>query len=99
LKYTIYYSEEVDGHLRALTPRQRSIALDAVRDRLPFEPTVETRNRKPLRENPLAPWELRVGNLRVYYKVEESPKPIVYVLAIGVKERDQVRVGGEAITL
>ena len=99
MDYSIYYSPEVDGHLRALTARQRSMALDAVRDRLPFEPTVETRNRKLLRENPLAPWELRVGNLRVDYRVEEGPRPIVYVLAIGVKERNQVRVGGKAITI
>lgn len=28
----------------------------------------EARNRKLLRENPLADWELRVGNHRVFYK-------------------------------
>ena len=53
-------------HLRALTARERSIVLDAVEDQLAHEPTVETRNRKPMRPNPLAPWELRIESLRVY---------------------------------
>ena len=30
------------------------------------QPAVEMRNRKPMRPNPVAPWELRIGNLRVY---------------------------------
>ena len=47
--------------------------MDAVEERLGHEPAVETRNRKPIRPNPLAPWELRIGNLRVYYDVEVQP--------------------------
>lgn len=63
------------------------------------EPTVETRNRKPMRPNPLAPWELRIGNLRVYYDVEATPRRVVYVRAVGIKERNRVRIGRELITL
>ena len=68
-------------------------------EQLVHQPTVETRNRKPMRPNPLAPWELRIGNLRVYYDVEEDPEPVVYIRAIGVKERDRVRIGKEVIEL
>jgi mRNA-degrading endonuclease RelE of RelBE toxin-antitoxin system len=63
------------------------------------QPNVETRNRKPMRPNPLAPWELRIGNLRVYYDVEEDPEPVVYIRAVGVKERNRVRIGKEVIEL
>lgn len=49
-----------------LTVRQQRIVLDAVDRQLAHQPAVETRNRKPMRPNPLAPWELRIGNLRVY---------------------------------
>jgi hypothetical protein len=52
-----------------------------------------------MRPNPLAPWELRIGNLRVYYDVEEDPEPVVYIRAIGVKERNWVRLGKEVIYL
>lgn len=73
--------------------------MDAVDEQLPHEPTVETRNRKPMRPNPLAPWELRIGELRVYYDVDEEPERVVSVLAIGVKERNRVRIAGEVIEL
>ena len=56
------------------TARQRAIVLDAVDEQLTHQPTVETRNRKPMRPNPLAPWELRIGVLRVYYDVEDIPE-------------------------
>lgn len=64
-----------------------------------YQPTVETRNRKLMRPNPLAPWELRIGQLRVYYDVEEEPEPVVVILAVGVKERTVVRIGKEVIDL
>jgi hypothetical protein len=60
---------------------------------------VETRNRKPMRPNPLAPWEFRIGTLRVYYDVEDAPAPIVYIRAVGIKRRNRVRIGGEEIQL
>ena len=60
---------------------------------------VETRNRKPMRPNPIAPWELRVGILRVYYDIQEQPKPRVTVVAVGKKLRNRMIIGGEQIEL
>ena len=97
MPYEIEYSPETVDHLRALTARQQSVVLDMVDKQLKHQPTVETRNRKPMRPNPLAPWELRIGNLRVYYDVENDPEPIVFIRAVGIKERNQVRIGGEVI--
>ncbi len=99
MAYRIEYSPEAEDHLRALTARQQAIVLDTVDAQLMYEPTVETRNRTPMRPNPLAPWELRIGNLRVYYDVEEEPEPVVYVRAVGVKQRNRVRIGKEVIDL
>ncbi len=72
---------------------------DTVDRQLLNQPTIETKNRKPMRPNPVAPWELRIGNLRVYYDIEEKPKRWVFVLAVGIKERNQVRIGKEIIKL
>ena len=36
--------------------------------------------------NPVAPWELRLGNPRVYYDVETGPDGLVMVWAVGVKD-------------
>ena len=43
------------------------------------QPTVETRNRNLMRPNPVAPWELRIGDLRVYDEVTDVPKAVVQV--------------------
>lgn len=52
-----------------------------------------------MRPNPVAPWELRIDSLRVYYDVEEEPEQVVKVRAVGIKIRNQVRIGGEVIEL
>lgn len=92
LAYTIEYSPDTLDHFRVLTARQRATVLEAVDLQLMHEPTVETRNRKLMRPNPLAPWELRIGDLRVYYDVEEAQERKVLIRAIGIKERNRVRV-------
>jgi len=52
-----------------------------------------------MRPNPIAPWELRIGNLRVYYDIEDDPECVVYIRAIGIKEENNVRIGKEVIKL
>jgi len=97
--YRIECSPDVELHLRVLTTRQQSIVLEGVDTKLKHQPTLETRNRKPMRPNPLASWELRLGNLRVYDEVEEEPESVVRVLAVGIKERARIRIGREMIDL
>ncbi len=99
MPYRIEYSPEAEEHLRVLTVRQQRTILNMVDRQLLHQPTVETRNRKPMRPNPVAPWELRIGNLRVYYDVEEEPEPVVFIRAVGIKERNRVRIGREVIDL
>jgi mRNA-degrading endonuclease RelE of RelBE toxin-antitoxin system len=97
--YEIDFTHEATRHLGALDARDRTTLLRAVRRRLEHEPDVETRNRKKLRPNPVAPWELRVGSLRVYFDVEDEPRRVVRVLAVGLKERNRVRIGGDEVEL
>lgn len=53
----------------------------------------------PLPRIPLATWELRVGNLLVYYDVQDTPEAVVFVRAVGIKLRRRVRFGKEVIDL
>ena len=77
--------------------------LAAIRKQLAHDPLVEARNRKPLRPNPLAPWELRVGRLRAFYEVQppdpqlEALADVVYVLAVGKKGRIVLRIAREVL--
>lgn len=93
MPYQIVYASVTEEHFRELTARQRSIVLDAVDRQLMHQPSVATRNRKPMRENPISEWELRIGNLRVYYNVEDGERPTVNVLAIGIKRRERIWIG------
>ncbi len=103
--YRIDYSPAAEDHLRALTARQRAIVFDTIDEQLKDQPAVETRNRKPMRPNPLAPWELRIGDLRVYYdvqgasEVEEPSESRVFILAVGIKDRNRLIIGGEEVKL
>lgn len=99
MTFAIEFTAIAEEHLRAMTVRQQRIVLEAVDEQLSFEPLRETRNRKPMRPNPLAPWELRIGELRVYYDVQVEPQKLVVVLAVGIKERNRVRIGGRIIDL
>jgi mRNA-degrading endonuclease RelE of RelBE toxin-antitoxin system len=64
LPYRIIWYPDTREHFRHLTARQRSIVFDSVEEQLVNEPTAETRNRKEIRPNSLASWELRIGDLR-----------------------------------
>jgi mRNA-degrading endonuclease RelE of RelBE toxin-antitoxin system len=96
--YVIEYSPPSREHLAALSARQRATVLDEVDVQLLHQPTVVTRNRKPLQPNPLARFELRIAELRVYYEVDEERR-VVEIRAVGIKDRDRVFIGGEEIDL
>ncbi|MCL4299997.1 MAG: type II toxin-antitoxin system RelE/ParE family toxin [Anaerolineae bacterium] len=97
--YRIEYSREAIDHLRNLSARERSIIFDAVDEQLLYEPTVETRNRKLMRPNSLAIYELRVGDLRVYYDIEDDPETTVVIRAVGYKKGNVVYISGEQVEL
>ena len=96
--YVIEYSPPSREHLAALSAGQRATVLDEVGVQLLHQPTVVTRNRKPLQPNPLARFELRIADLRVYYEVDEERR-VVEIRAVGIKDRDRVFIGGEEIYL
>ena len=96
MPYEIEYTGSAIAHLQVLTARQRTIVRNGVRRHLATEPLRETRNRKLLRPNIMASWELRLGDLRVYFEVTES---VVSVLAVGVKDRERVRIDGKLYLL
>jgi len=99
LAYRIEYDPEAEDHLAALTARDEAMVLDSLPDQLAHQPTVTTRNRKPMKPNPVAPWELRIGRLRVYYDVQEEPERVVTVRAVGIKDRNRIYIGGTEIKL
>jgi hypothetical protein len=99
--FALVYAAEVKQHLRAIEPKYQSLIRSEVEARLLFEPDVEARNRKPLRR-PMAfgaDWELRLGPhnaSRVFYQVDAESRE-VRILAVGVKDRNRLLIGGEEV--
>jgi mRNA-degrading endonuclease RelE of RelBE toxin-antitoxin system len=101
MTYTIEFADSVKDHFKHLTAHQPAILIDAIEKQLIHKPLKETRKRKVLRPNPLAPWELRVGDLRVFYEPEigEDAKKIIKILAVGQKAGNKLFIGGKVIEL
>ena len=97
MAYGIRFTSLAKHHLQKISVGERALIVERIEKQLSHEPMVETRNRKRLRPNPVAPWELRVGHFRVFYDVEESE--IVTVLAIGLKQGSQLHIEGKEIEL
>jgi len=98
MAFQIIFTPESRGHLKALAKREQTIILDAIADQLTYQPTVETRQRKHLDPNPVAPWELRSGDFRAFYDVELKPSKVIIVV-VGKKDHNRLIIGNEEVFL
>jgi mRNA-degrading endonuclease RelE of RelBE toxin-antitoxin system len=88
--YRVLFSAGVEKDLKNLRPFHRSRILDQIEASLTHQPTAPSRNRKLL-VNLLPPWEatslvweLRSGEHRVFYDVDEALR-VVHIRAIRKK--------------
>lgn len=94
MSYHIVIHDLAVAELDRLRVYDHRIVLDAIDEQLRYQPTVRTRRRKELIN--LAPgfehvppvWQLRVGDLRVFYDVDE-PARVVHVRAVRRKRPEQ----------
>ena len=92
--YEIKYASEAVKDLKSLRKVEQEEVLDGVDTQLKHEPAVETRNRKKLRPNDIAEWELRLGKFRVFYNVLEEIQ-VVRIEAVGIKKVNLLFIRGE----
>ncbi|NET57639.1 MAG: type II toxin-antitoxin system RelE/ParE family toxin [Symploca sp. SIO2E6] len=92
--YDVEYTPQAIQDLKYFPKHDQKEILDNINIQLSYEPTVETRNRKPMRPNSFAEWELRVGKFRVLYNVLEKVT-IVEIQRIGEKQRNQFFFRGQ----
>jgi mRNA-degrading endonuclease RelE of RelBE toxin-antitoxin system len=98
-RFTLVFAPETLDHLKAIEPKHHPVIRKEVSEQLRYSADQVSRNRKPI-EQPApfgATWELRFGpgnRFRVFYEIE-SQDQAVWILAIGVKKRDRLFVGGE----
>jgi mRNA-degrading endonuclease RelE of RelBE toxin-antitoxin system len=96
-RYAINIADQAAEHLHGLARYALQIILDGIERHLRHQPTQETRRIKPLRINPVASWELRLGDYRVLYDVAEEAR-VVNVLVVGEKRGNKLFVLGKEYT-
>jgi mRNA-degrading endonuclease RelE of RelBE toxin-antitoxin system len=97
-RFDLDFSPDSQEHLASLRKVDQVKVISAIESRLSQEPLTPARNRKPMRSNLIATWELRVGNFRVYYDVDADQR-IVLIRAVGLKDRNRILIGGEQVDL
>jgi len=101
--FTLIYDPKVIEHLEAIESKYHSLIRAGIEEQLLYEPETATRNRKPL-DRPVefgAKWELRLGQdnrFRVFYRVSLDQRE-VRILAMGVKDRNRLFLGGKEVEL
>jgi mRNA-degrading endonuclease RelE of RelBE toxin-antitoxin system len=101
--YNLLYARAVTKHMEFISSKDDGSIREKIVERLRFEPNVETKNRKPLRQPaPFgAEWEIRFGpnnRFRVLYDIDEE-EHAVHIAAIGEKVGNRLIIGGEEIDL
>ena len=99
MAYRIDSTHEADDDIGWFKPVERSAIAKALPKYLRDTPTVRSTHRKKMEPNPLdAPWELRLGPLRVFYRVDED-RQIVLLLRAGRKLGNIIFIRGIAYDL
>ncbi len=102
-RFSIVFAPAIREHLGAIERKDQRVIQVAIESQLAFEPDQATRNRKLLtRSGPFgATWELRCGvynQFRVFYDVDRDNSE-VNIVAIGVKQRNRLLIGGKEFKL
>ncbi len=92
--YKINVATGAETDLRWFTAYAQRIIMDGLEVHLRYQPTQGTRRLKELRPNPIAGWELRLGDYRVLYDVDEGER-ILTVHVVGEKQGNRFLVQGK----
>ncbi len=98
MKYEIEITEDAKTDLSFFKAYERKIILTAIKEELSYEPLKETRNRKKLRDNPVAPWELRCENYRIFYEVNNDVITVA-VISARVKKHNILYIRGKEVII
>jgi mRNA-degrading endonuclease RelE of RelBE toxin-antitoxin system len=101
--FSLIFAPVVHDHLGAIDAKYDSLIRRRIEEQLTQQPDVAARNRKPVRPPAAfqAEWELRFGpnnRFRVFYQIDHENRE-VRIVAIGVKDRNRLLIGGEEVTL
>ena len=96
-RFEILFTHGAEADLAWFKPFARRAILDGVEVHLGHEPKIAMRRLKAMRPNPVAEWELRIGDYRVLYDVDDEKRTVTIQL-VGRKRGDRLIVRGREYT-
>jgi len=96
--YQIKFNATALNQLKQFNKYEQKRILIAIETSLKQQPNIPTRNRKILRPNLLASWELRIDKFRVFYDLNLE-QLIVKIKAIGYKQNNILYIQGQEYQL
>ncbi len=97
MEYEIHITEGAWQDLQYFKAYEQRLIVAAIESWLSRDAASESEQRKKLRPNMLAPWEVRSGKYRVFYVVEEAQA--VKIVAIGFKEHNDLFIRGKKVRI
>ncbi len=97
MRFKINLGSGAEQDLSHYKPGQQQLILEGIERFLSIDAEIQTKRRKQMRPNPIAPWELRPGDHRVFYSIEDVG--VVTVLAIGHKRHNVLLIRGRRVEL
>lgn len=82
--YNIDLTAGAQADLNTFTAYAQRIILDGIEVHLRYQPTLGNRRIVPMRPNPVAGWELRLGDYRILYDVDDTARAVT-IQVIGEK--------------
>jgi mRNA-degrading endonuclease RelE of RelBE toxin-antitoxin system len=96
--YILDMTEDANEDLSYYRAFERKIITDEMDIQLVGQPHVESNNRRRLRDNPIARWELKVGNFRIFYEIDADTQ-VVTIISVGHKEHNVLYIRGKVVQL
>jgi mRNA-degrading endonuclease RelE of RelBE toxin-antitoxin system len=94
--FQINFSPNAEGDFDYFDAYEQRIIMAAIKTFLVSDANIPTKKRKQLRDNAIAPWELKQDKYRIFYNVVSN---VVEVLAIGYKYHNSLYIRGKRISL
>ncbi|MCK6619783.1 MAG: type II toxin-antitoxin system RelE/ParE family toxin [Calditrichaceae bacterium] len=95
--FKIEFTPEAIEDIRLFRKHEQKRIIEAIENQLQYQPAEEARNRKRLRTNQLAEWELRIDKFRFFYDIEDESR--VKIEAVGFKKGNILFIHGKEYKL
>lgn len=96
--FEIQFTADAIEDMRWFKKGERKQIIAELESQLGYEPATETRNRKRLRPNKIAEWELRLERFRVFFDMDPQNR-LIKVEAVGYKRGSRLFIHGKEYEL